>query len=246
MEKLKQSKAKKIINKLKRLFKPIEILQTLLAITLIGLCLTAAQWQYHRGLDREANSKVIEENISKEPLGPYEFNQIDPVKDNLRKGLLRGHFDLEHQSLVRDRYSNGVYGFEVLQLFRSQDGNRYWVDRGWVKAGKDAKTPPVIPELSENEIDINVRIRSENLAPQIAGSFYATVTPKRISKLSTLQGVGAKDYYLDLLPSTEVSPLTTIDIPELSNGPHYAYAIQWLAFGLMIAFGRILLFRNPK
>jgi len=230
----------------KRFFNPIEILQTLLAIALIGLCLTAAQWQYHRGLDRSANNKVIEENLTRKPLGQSEFNQIDPVKDNLRKGLLRGHFDSSHQSLVRDRYSNGIYGFEVLQLFRAQNGDRYWIDRGWVKAGKDAKTSPAIPDLSEKNIDINVRIRSENLAPQIAGSFYATIAQKRISKLSTLQGVGAKDYYLDLLPSSEVSPLTPIDIPELSNGPHYAYAIQWLAFGLMIAFGRILLFRNPK
>lgn len=231
---------------MKRFFNLIEILQTLLAIVLIGLCLIAAQWQYQRGSDRAFSNKVISNNLSKSALSPSEFNGIDPVKDNLRRGIILGNFDLGHQSLVRDRYSNGVYGFEVLQLFKSQNGDKYWIDRGWVKAGKDAKTPPSIPQISTKQMEINVRIRSENLAPQVAGSFFATSAPKRISKLSALQGVGAKNYYLDLLPSSDVSPLKPIDLPELSNGPHYAYAIQWLAFGFMIAVGRILLFRNPK
>jgi cytochrome oxidase assembly protein ShyY1 len=43
-----------------------------------------------------------------------------------------------------------------------------------------------------------------------------------------------------------VEPLTEIELPELSNGPHYAYGVQWLAFALLAIIGRFLLFRESK
>ena len=37
-------------------------LKSLVALALIALCLIAAQWQYHRGVDRHARNSMIEEN----------------------------------------------------------------------------------------------------------------------------------------------------------------------------------------
>ena len=66
--------------------------------------------------------------------------------------------------------------------------------------------------------------------------------------MTKIQGVTAQPYYLDLIDSTDSStkPLTEIELPELSNGPHFAYAIQWLAFAVLALVGRILLFRETK
>lgn len=230
----------------RRFVRPAELFQTFISLVLILLCLIAANWQYNKGVDRSATNKIIISNLTKSPLDEIALLKIDPTINNLRSGKISGHFDPSHVSLVRDRYQNGVYGFEVLQLFIMNSGNKIWIDRGWVKAGKDARTPPTIPRVSNMPMEINVRVRSENLAPQIAGSFYATIPTKRLASLDKLQGVGAKNYYLDLLPSAAVAPITEISLPELSSGPHLAYAIQWLAFALMIAVGRFLLFRNPK
>lgn len=231
---------------MKRFFRPSELIQTALALALVFLCLLASQWQLHRGQARSDLNKVITQNLAAAPLNSVAFLRLNPSRDQLRSAKISGNFDLSHQLLVRDRYNNGVYGFEVLQLFQTANGAKYWVNRGWVKAGKDAKTAPTIPPITNQLLSINIRIRAENLAPQIAGSFFAVSSPKRISHLGNVQGVGAANYYLDLLPSDLISPLTEIETPEISNGPHFAYAIQWLAFAVMICIGRFLLFRNPK
>ena len=39
-------------------------LKSLVALALICLCLIAAQWQYHRGVDRHARNSMIEANIA--------------------------------------------------------------------------------------------------------------------------------------------------------------------------------------
>jgi cytochrome oxidase assembly protein ShyY1 len=68
-----------------------------------------------------------------------------------------------------------------------------------------------------------------------------------VPQLQHIQGVSALPYYLDQLPTramTVDAPLTAIELPDLSNGPHYAYALQWLAFAVLVLIGRAMLFRE--
>jgi hypothetical protein len=133
--------------------------------------------------------------------------------------------------------------------FTAANGENFWVDRGWVAAGPNAATPPVVEPISNENLEITARIRSENLSRQLQGSFFVTrASSEKPESIAKLQGVDANPYYLDLLgsPNGQVKPLTEIELPELSNGPHYAYGIQWLAFALLALIGRFLLFREAK
>jgi len=56
---------------------PWAIFKSLIALLLIALCLWAAQWQYHRGIDRHARNTIIEERIAKPAL------ELDTVGKNL-------------------------------------------------------------------------------------------------------------------------------------------------------------------
>ena len=150
--------------------------------------------------------------------------------------------------MVRNRYYQGQYGFEVLHLFQSAQG-KIWINRGWVKAGTTAETPPQIPAISTIDTRILTRIRSEDLSRQLQGSFFA-LPHKSQSAFTSAQQFSESDFnfYLDLLQSDtpQNKPLSPIDLPDLSNGPHYAYAIQWLAFALLTLIGRGLLFRETQ
>ena len=174
---------------------------------------------------------------------------LDPVNNQWRKVTLQGSFPQDKQELVRNRYYEGKFGFEVLTLFKANNGENFWVDRGWVAAGPNAATPPVVEPVASGNLEITARIRSENLSRQLQGSFFVTrVSSEKPESIAKLQGVEANAYYLDLLgsPDGKVKPLTEIELPELSNGPHYAYGIQWLAFALLAIIGRFLLFRETK
>jgi cytochrome oxidase assembly protein ShyY1 len=233
----------------KRFFNPISLLQTFVALLLIAGCLFASQWQFARGSSQSQTNKIIAENLELPTLVLDDFENLDAVDNQWRTVKITGNFSPTKQELVRNRYYEGKFGFEVLTLFKSTGGENFWVDRGWVAAGPNAATPPKVTPAIEGNVEITARIRSENLSRQLQGSFFVTrVETEKPKSITKLQGVDAKPYYLDLLPSEDgkIKPLTNIDLPELSNGPHYAYAIQWLAFAALALIGRILLFREAK
>jgi len=230
----------------KKFFGPASLIQSTGALVLIVLCLLASQWQFQRGQGQSRQNSIIAKNARIESIPITNLDKLDPIADQWRRVSLTGQFDLAHQELIRNRYYEGKYGFEVLQLFRTPNAHSYWIDRGWVAPGADAKTPPAIREVKSDTVTIDARIRSENLSHQLQGSFFATTARKELPDISNLQSVHAANFYLDLLGAdqTWAHPLTKISIPELTNGPHFAYAIQWLAFAALILIGRIALFRE--
>ena len=234
---------------MKRFINPMSLLQTFVALLLIAGCLFASQWQFARGSDQSQTNKIIAQNLEQPPLDLLDIANLDPVANQWRTVKITGNFSQVHQELVRNRYYEGKFGFEVLTLFKSDGGENFWVDRGWVAAGPNAATPPKVTPAIEGKVEITARIRSENLSRQLQGSFFVTrVEGEKPKSIAKLQGVDAKPYYLDLLPSQDgnIEPLTKIELPELTNGPHYAYALQWLAFAALTLIGRVLLFREAK
>ena len=234
---------------MKRFFNPVSLLQTFIALVLVAACLFAAQWQFNRGGSQSATNKIIAANLDLPSLTMADIANLDPVSSQWRKVTLEGSFSQDKQELVRNRYFEGKFGFEVITLFRATNGANFWVDRGWVAAGPNAATPPIVKPVASGNLEITARIRSENLSRQLQGSFFVTrASNEKPESITKLQGVDAKPYYLDLLgsPDGKVKPLTEIELPELSNGPHYAYGIQWLAFALLAIIGRFLLFRETK
>ena len=224
---------------------PWSFLKTLVALALIVLCVWAAQWQYHRGVDRHARNTIIEERIARDAI---ELGQIDSVLANneWQSIVTTGSFDANKQILLRNRYSEGKYGYEVLTLFTSTSGEKFWVDRGWVQAGATATTPPEVTSVPAGEVTITGRFRLDSSLPR--GSFFALPGSGEdlVSELNAQSQLNTEKYYLDLLSGSEPSltPAVTAQLPSLSDGPHMAYALQWLFFGGLVIYGRFLIRRT--
>ena len=224
---------------------PWSFLKTVVALALIVLCVWAAQWQYHRGVDRHARNTIIEERIARDAI---ELGQIDSVLANneWQSIVTTGSFDANKQILLRNRYSEGKYGYEVLTLFTSTTGEKFWVDRGWVQAGATATTPPEVTSVPAGEVTITGRFRLDSSLPR--GSFFALPGSGEdlVSELNAQSQLNTEKYYLDLLSGSEPSltPAVTAQLPSLSDGPHMAYALQWLFFGGLVIYGRFLIRRT--
>ena len=224
---------------------PWALFKSLIALLLIILCLWGSQWQYHRGVDRHARNAVIEKRIAQFPielaavkgnLGDYEWQTVDVV----------GSFNPDKQILLRNRYHDGKYGYEVLTLFTSADNKSFWVDRGWVQAGATATTPPVVTALPQGEVSISGRLRLDSSLPR--GSFFAFPGKGEglVSELNAQSQLDTEEFYIDLLSGSDTSltPEVSAQLPELSDGPHMAYALQWIFFGGLVFYGRILIRRS--
>ncbi len=229
----------------KKAKEPWAFFKSLIALALVVLCLWGAQWQYHRGVDRHARNTVIEERITRDAIALSEIDR-NLANNEWQTVSTSGSFDQSQQILLRNRYSEGKYGYEVLTLFTSATGEKFWVDRGWVQAGATATTPPVITNVPNTEVSITGRFRLDSSLPR--GSFFALPGSGEglVSELNAQSKLETEKFYIDLLSGSDPSltPDVPAQLPSLSDGPHMAYALQWLFFGGLAVYGRFLIRRS--
>jgi cytochrome oxidase assembly protein ShyY1 len=223
------------------------ITATLIALILIALCIWASHWQYARGVARHHRNFIISSHVGQS------ITNLDAIKSDIsgaewRKVSITGRFDRGHQILLRNQYSQGVYGFDLLTLFTDLANRIFWVDRGWIAPGKNATVSPALPVTTSSEVAITGRIRLEDSLPH--GSFFA-INPESknlIRKWNAQSKNSAKteNFYIDLLTVSDsaMTPAVPVELPELTDGPHMAYALQWLFFAGLVGYGRLLLRRS--
>ncbi len=218
------------------------ILKSLVALVLVILFLWAGQWQYERGVERHAKNTLIKEQSL---LQPIQVGQLDDDITALewRKISLNGFFDSNNEILLRNRYHEGFYGFEQLTLFAFGE-KKIWVDRGWIKAGADATISPKLQETYEGNVTITGRIRMDSSLPR--GKFFAISQDSNrnmVSQLDARKGVQTEKFYVDLISASDarMNPDVPVELPELSDGPHMAYALQWVFFAGLVIYGRRLI-----
>jgi cytochrome oxidase assembly protein ShyY1 len=229
---------------------PLSILKSVVALLLVIGCLWAAQWQYHRGVDRQARNSQIENRVTLSPISAVEA-AADSEAHEWRKVSTTGEFDSSRQILLRNRYFEGKYGFEVLTAFRDASGIEFWVDRGWVQAGASATIAPKLPEIPKGQVRIDGRIRLDRTLPQ--GKIFAVPNTGKGGLISEANAQASNKelginstFYIDLLGGNkeELTPDVPASLPELSDGPHFAYALQWIIFGSLVLYGRFLIRRE--
>jgi cytochrome oxidase assembly protein ShyY1 len=229
---------------------PLSLLKSAVALLLVIGCLWAAQWQYHRGVDRHERNNQIELRSDLPAISISDAVE-DAASQEWRKVSASGEFDSDRQILLRNRYFEGKYGFEVLTAFQDSSGVEYWVDRGWVQAGENATIAPQIPALPLGKVTIEGRLRLDRSLPQ--GKFFALPTGNMGGLISEANAQASnKEYgidstfYIDLLAGDhpELTPDVAASLPELSDGPHFAYALQWIIFAGLVLYGRFLIRRE--
>jgi len=219
------------------------VLKSLLAILLVIGCLWASQWQFHRGQDRSARNATIEAHIDIPAVDLVTLKSS--VKENEWRAITTtGTFDADQQILLRNRYFEGKYGYAVLTRFTTESGDAIWVDRGWVAAGASATVAPETPPVPTGMVSITARLRLDSSLP--SGSFFAlplNSDDDLVSQLNAQSGLASEDYYLDLISGSlpSLTPTVPSGIPSLSDGPHLAYAVQWILFAGLAIYGRYLI-----
>ena len=220
-----------------RLLKELAI--TFLVALLIFLCSMAALWQFHKGENRTRENQKISRNTSQPPSKAKLLAGIQNPHNTWRRYTISGFFDDTPAFLAKNSYNDGIYGFEVFNQFALPSGEKIWIDRGWIVAPGSASHSPHVPNPSHSRETITIRLRNTMESKNVSGSLYATAPVSG----HTFPVIG---YYGDFLNGTVDTPLTEIPLPDLTTGPHYAYALQWLLFGCVLLIGRIEMFRRRR
>lgn len=221
------------------------IIGTLLVAAIVVGCISAGLWQLRRLDERRRTNEQVRSRSSDVVDLPVEgFTAAAEDALLFRRVRVTGEYEPENELLVRFRSRKGLPGFEVVTPFATDDGV-VLVNRGWVPldVGERWPDPQAAPPTGEVTIE-GLLGHAESGPVRVSGRVVARIDPPRLA--AAARAGDRPVYALPLLATaaTDAFP-APLDPPDLGEGPHRDYAVQWFLFAAVGIVGwPVLLFRR--
>jgi cytochrome oxidase assembly protein ShyY1 len=149
---------------------------------------------------------------------------------------LSGEFDNEHNFLLDNKINAGRVGFEVISPFRSNDGERIFINRGWVPQGKYRTDIPLVDRI-EGQVELKATVYvplgeqvllGEDALSQSWPRLIQSLDPQYLSEqLKQAEDETLFPYSVRLLEN--MPGVLVRNWPVISTKPekHKGYAVQW-------------------
>jgi hypothetical protein len=215
-----------------------------LVLVFTTACVFLSKWQFDRQAEVVATNSRIASSYAAEPRVLEEILAIDQTWNSaleFRSVLVSGQYIPDQSYLVRNRPYNAYPGFLQLVAFQTDGGSVIWVERGWLPTGSKSDSPDEVPAVDSTHRQLTLRLRPSEPA------LDRTAPPGQLSSIN-LESASSELVETDIFTQaygrliSEYPELPTgqkIGKPELSEGNHLSYAMQWILFGLM-AIGAVL------
>ncbi len=214
------------------------------ALVVVGLAWVAwrlGEWQFHRLDDRRERNAIIERN---EVAGAAPVAEVmapgEPVADTEEWRIVEatGTYAVNDTVIVRYRTREGSAGVDVVVPLELADGSSVLVDRGWFGTDNRGATSEDVPPPPPGEVTVTgwVRRDAEGDSTEVTDQSTRAVNSTQIGAALDREVAGG---WIDLRsesPAPE-TPLLPAEMPELNNGPHFFYGLQWWFFGALAIFG---------
>jgi cytochrome oxidase assembly protein ShyY1 len=201
-------------------------------------CVLLGLWQFDRMEQRRAHNARVEAGRASEPVSYgtlFSAGRAPKASDEYRQVRITGSYDGRSEYLVRGRTQNRQAGVYVLTPLVTESGERVLVVRGWAPfSPKGASVAPDVPAATAGEVTVTGRVRrSEDPAGRaVEIGAYRSVTRIDAAGIGRELGVPVADGYAELIKQDPPAPagLQPVPEPELTDGPHLAYGVQWFLF----------------
>jgi cytochrome oxidase assembly protein ShyY1 len=218
------------------------LLLLLTVLVLAYACLLLGRWQWHRLESKKAGNAIIRAN---EKAGPRPVDQV------LRRGVnppdsaqyavvsATGTYQASQTILVRYQTHDGSPGVDVVVPLVTSSGTALLVDRGWFQtANQGATDASQVPAPPSGKVTVTgwVRQNAGGSATQVVDASTRAISSTQIGPAIGMPTYGGFVQVLTESPRP-ATPLVKPDPPDLSNGPHFFYALQWWFFGILALFG---------
>jgi cytochrome oxidase assembly protein ShyY1 len=218
------------------------VLLLLTVLVLAYACLLLGRWQWHRLEGKKSGNAVIRANEKADPAPVDQVlrHGVDPPDDEqYARVSATGTYDASKTVIIRYQTRDGSPGVDVVVPLMTDTGTALLVDRGWMSTPNQGLTDPAqVPAPPVGRVTVTGWVR------QNAGGGSAQVVDASARSISSTEiepAIGVPTYggFVQLLTESPrpATPLARPDPPDLSNGPHFFYALQWWFFGILALFG---------
>jgi cytochrome oxidase assembly protein ShyY1 len=229
---------------------------TALVLGLVVLMLNLALWQLRR-LDerRDRNDRVAAALAA----APVPIGDGEDVAEWTTVSAT-GTFDASQQVLIRNRSYQGQPGYHAVTPLVQADGTALLVNRGWVPLeGDDGQLD--VPSPPAGEVSLIGHVRPS----QRKGRFFSPSDPAEgvlpqlyrvdVPRIAQQVPYPLLPVYVELIsvdppvdggsgPGGTVALPVPVPPPEPGDGPHLAYAGQWVLFAACAVVGWVIVVRR--
>lgn len=238
----------------KFLLTPKWILVTLICFGMLPAFQALSNWQWHRLSDRQVINVQIQEQINKEPVDLSELlivgseSKTVPSDIQWRAVEMTGTWMQPDQVLVRKKSLESNLGLWVVTPLQLTDGTVVMINRGWTPAADSAIDSPVVAAVPNGEIEVLGRLRDVQARTSPAPTDLPDGQVDRIVPMEIVPSAETlSNAYVEMTasrPESKTSEIRTLPEPEVTEGAHRSYALQWMFFEIMTVIGWIILVRN--
>jgi len=212
------------------------------ALLIAAVCVRLGFWQLDRLHQRRGHNAAVAAARARPELAIRGWPALptDSLVD--RRLRAEGVYDYARERLWHGRSYEGIPGVDFVTPLRLADGSAVLVDRGWAPSpdGYHVDQPAYREGDSAEVVGLGMA------APRGRGDVDLMAlwdsVPYRLLPVVLQQ----------LPPSTALhrparsssASVTRWPLPELSDGPHLSYVVQWFSFAVIIVVGSLVLRRQ--
>lgn len=229
----------------KFLLKPKWIGFHLLCLAAIVAMINLGFWQLRRLDEKQTFNDRVTANTEEDVAALSDVIGADPDQVIYRRVEATGTYVATPQFEVVNVTQEGVTGRDAVNALQLDDGSLVIVNRGFVPTGSPVPSPPT------GEVHVLARVKAGQRAstgqPVDDGSQQLTeIRRVDLKALAQQFDQPIAPLYLELLESQPAEPtsVSAVAFPELSEGPHLSYAVQWFIFTVAVGVGWVLAVRK--
>ena len=228
----------------RRLLRPSWIISHIFVVALLVSTVNLGFWQLRRFDERKANNAQIMETTGRESVAVnnLSIDRLDKTH-SYTPATARGTFDEDRQVYLINRSRDGVPGVEVINSFTLETDPVSYVavNRGYLPRKVFNEGESEIWKPSSKVLEIEGFIMIPFLDGKLQGDEINRID---IDLLSDEWGVSLLPIYLQQNQQTSNDWPVQMKPPELTEGSHLSYAVQWFIFTLIGLVGYPLVLRR--
>jgi cytochrome oxidase assembly protein ShyY1 len=213
----------------------------LVVLVLAFLALRLGDWQFNRLHERRLENARITHNLRDSPVPATDVLAVGRgarANDEWRRVTASGTWDAPHTVVVRYRTRNEAAGVDVVTPLVTGTGAAVLVDRGWMAAENNGSRKPHLPAPTSGTVTVTGYVRVD----ATGGSTTLTDLSTRAISSAAVAKVVPYPVYGGFVLLTSQAPeahdgLGGPELPEIDDGPHFFYGLQWWFFGLLAIVG---------
>jgi cytochrome oxidase assembly protein ShyY1 len=225
-----------------------------LAVVLLAVvCVELGRWQLHRLEERKARNEVTRSNLA---AAPAPIDQIVGSQGLIgdqhawRTAVVSGRYDASKQIILKYRNIADRPGFEIVTPLVLADGKAVLVDRGFLPRQSSELMPLHVPAVPTGEVTVTGRLQRSERGGSTNGGIPDDGTARLINgpDFAKVLGLNLYDGYMTISQQEPANDASFLSFPgpEIDDGPHFFYALQWFFFALMALGGLVYFTRQNK